>query len=205
MVGHSRRTTASVSDTPGCAFEPSRLREPLALPSPRVGVGHRDDEEPLAPVRRADVAGPEETSVAEVSKPFEVVDNLVQSTRHERRHVFDHDGTRSELSDDAREFAPESRARASEARAVSCQRDILAGESPTKDVGSNESCRSGTSDVGDAPMGMGPVLGEDTATERILLDLPDDGAEAGLLKPSSRPPTPENSEPIVQRGDVTRR
>jgi hypothetical protein len=54
-------------------------------------------------------------------------------------------------------------------------------------------------------MGMGPVLGEDTATERILLDLPDDGAEAGLLKPSSRPPTPENSEPIVQRGDVTRR
>jgi hypothetical protein len=45
--------TASVSDTPGCAFDPVRFREPLAFPSPAVGVGQ--NEESLPPVGGADV------------------------------------------------------------------------------------------------------------------------------------------------------
>ena len=45
-VGHRRGVvefpvrTASVSDTPWCAFEPGRLREPDPFASPAVGVGH---------------------------------------------------------------------------------------------------------------------------------------------------------------------
>jgi hypothetical protein len=40
-VSLSPKSTASVSEMPGCAFEPSRLRLPLDFESPAVGVGQR--------------------------------------------------------------------------------------------------------------------------------------------------------------------
>lgn len=41
--GHAR-TVTSVSVTPGCAFDPGRLRLPLAFASPAVAVGQTDSD-----------------------------------------------------------------------------------------------------------------------------------------------------------------
>jgi hypothetical protein len=171
-----------VSDTPGCAFDPGRLRDPLPVASLRVGVGQRDEEDALSPVRSSDVARAEQPCLAAVPEELEVTDNFVQPARHERRHVFDHDGARSELARDPGELAPESGACAPKPFAAPRERDVLAGKAATKDVGSRKSCRSCESHIGHAPVRIGPVLREHPAAERILFDLPHDRPEPGLFE-----------------------
>ncbi len=180
------------------------------MASPAVGVGHCDKEQALSPVRRPDVAGAEHSPFARVPGPLEIADNVVQPARNERRHVFDDHAEGTELADDAGKLAPESRARPLKSGPRPGERDVLAGESSAENIRSRESCRSGSSDIGHAPVGLGPVPHQHVAAERIRFDLPKNGTEprpfeAELEPPDAREERAEGPPAIADVAHASRR
>jgi hypothetical protein len=149
-----------------------------------TGVGHEEDS--LSDVRSSDVARAD-ADVEHVTTPSEPTCNLVQPARQKRRHVFGDDDPRAEFFDDAEHLEPEARLLAREAGSGSADRDVLAGKSSAEDVDRSESCRSGFADVDDRAVCVRPVLREDAAAERILLDLPEDGTQAGPFQSELEP------------------
>jgi hypothetical protein len=112
----------------------------------------------------------------------QVPENVSQPSRTQDWDVLHDREARSNLANKSGEFAPETGLLASEASAVVVgQRDVLAGESPADDIGSNSICLE--------PLGgkfsdividrnLGPMLLKDAAGK--LLDL----AEGDRLKPA---------------------
>lgn len=81
------------------------LLDPYSL---AVGVGHSgsDEEEPLPPVRGADVSGCDDAALHSIPEPVEVGDNSVQPASNEGPHVLDDDREGAQFPDDAGEFCP---------------------------------------------------------------------------------------------------
>lgn len=67
---------ASVSDVPGWAAEPGRIRLPDSFPSPSVAVGH--DEQPFASVARADLGRAEDSARNAIAHCLQWSDQGVQ-------------------------------------------------------------------------------------------------------------------------------
>jgi hypothetical protein len=72
------------------------------------GVGHGEEEEPFATVRRANLRRREESALNEKTQSVKVIVHATRTSRGEHpRDVFDEDEVRSALDDDAAGVGPE--------------------------------------------------------------------------------------------------
>lgn len=182
-VGHSR--IASVRLLPGCILPVFVVPRAELRASDATAVGH--EEEPLSPVRGADVGGGDDAAFHSIPEPDEAVRNSVQAARNEGRHVFDDHDSGPKLSDDSAELAPESGVLTFEPRAFARNGDVGAGEPSAHDVNRRELRFPNRSDIG-KPRGRWPAHREHPATERIDFYLPRDGAEPGPFQAKLEPP-----------------
>ena len=99
-------------------------------------------------------------------------------------YVFHDDESGSKCANDPEVLKPEARPSAVEPGPGAGVAEILAGETSADDVDGSESF--GGSDIVISP-GVGPVLREDSAAERVSLNLPNGGAEARALEAKFEP------------------
>lgn len=170
-------TAASVSVTPACRFVVGYPAAPLALASLAVGVGHKEDT--FSPMGGANVGSTDETTFDPITEPSEVADNTVQPSRKKGRNVFDDDEARPDFLDDARVFAPETGTLAVDAGSFTGVGNVLAGESTTEHVNRRKTSR--IADVTE-PFGLGPMSLKNAPAKRVDFDLPDYGADPGMLQ-----------------------
>lgn len=148
-----------------------------------VGVGHSgsDDEEPLPPVRRADVSRGDDAALHTIPEPVEVGDNSVQPASNEGPHVLDDDRAGAQFADDAGEFSPESGPGAGETLPFARLRDVLTREPSTNHLHRFE-VRGADAPHVIVPRRVGPVHREHAAAPRIDLHLPPHGPEPSQLE-----------------------
>lgn len=206
-VGHSRCAfrIASGKLAPRVSVS-SRFQVAPRPASDARAVGHsgcivRDDEEPVASVRGADVGGSEQSGVTSITKPFKVADNGVQPARNERRNVFDADDPRPRFFDDARVLAPESGTIAVEPGTEPGPRDVLAWEASTHEIDRRESCASDRTDIIE-PHSVGEVAREHGATERVDLDLVGDGRRDAVRGETPKQAKLEHADAGEERTDA---
>ena len=172
------------------ALSRSRRASHVAGPSPSfgfdaAGVGQRapgDDEEAGSSVRGADIGctdGTRDNAIAEVAQTFA---NNGKPSTPEGRDVFDDDGARAQLFDDAAVLVPEPRTRTLEARPLASERYILTREPAAHHVDRLEILPSNLTDVLMAYR-LRPVTREHASAPCVLFDLPNDPPEPGALEP----------------------
>lgn len=184
-------TAASVSVTPACRpLSVERSADPEPFASARVGVGHSDDEDSRATVRRAKVSGGNPQGAGSVAKRLQIPEHLAHPSPFPARDVFDDDVGGLELVEDPAVLSPQSRASPIEAGPEAGGADVLTGEAPTDDVDFLEVSRSSLGDIAHTPICVWPVSSEHRSTPWILLDLPRNLAESSQLKPQLEPANP---------------
>lgn len=80
---------------------------PPRLPSEAAAVGHREDEQALAEVRRANFLRREQSHLKRVAKAGKVSTDEAETRRKVRPDVFEEQNGRAGLDDDAAEGGPE--------------------------------------------------------------------------------------------------
>jgi hypothetical protein len=160
----------------------------LALPlrqSRAVGVGH--DEDPLSPVRGADVSRCNPQGARSIPEFMQGPAHSAQPAPRPARDVLDDNEPRAHLADDPAELPPEAGTRSVEPSTPSCPANVLTWEAAADDIHGKESCCACVPDIRDAPVRAGPVLREHAPAELILLYLPRDVAKSGALKAELEP------------------
>lgn len=129
-------------------------------------------------MRRSDVGGRNRDGGGVVTKVAQVPPHEGKPGTFAAGDVLDDDPRRPEFSDDAPVFEPEARTcPLLDACAFAGGGDVLARETPAEDIDGGEICGACDSDIGHAPVDVGPVLLKDAAAEWFDFDLPDDLAD----------------------------
>jgi len=196
-VGQCFACTASVSClwTPRAAAASARRSQPSTVSlyffaSPAFGVAHREDEDPLAPVRSACVGRPEHIPLRIEPERGQVPENGAHrsAVSKEPEDVLHKDDAGSNHANDAGELTPEPGACARKASALPGVRQVLTGESPGDDVDRFEFmfCVPCGAYVVVAAR-VGPVAREHAAAPLVGLDLPDRAPPGRVLHAEVEP------------------
>lgn len=155
-----------------------------ALPSLSIGIAKSDDEDSGSPMRCANVAGRHPQGADSIAESHDVVADVGEPAPGAGADVLDDDARGTRLLDDAAELAPQPGAAPPEAFSLAGGGDVLAGEAAADDdrPQGKESCSSDESDIGRAPVCVGPVPREDLSAEGLALHLDDRRAEACALQ-----------------------
>lgn len=194
-VGHAPRAAPCRLGLIG----PSPAPPPAFGRSVTVGVGHRDEEDPLSEVGSADVSGADPGALHRVTEEHEPTDNGVQTPPYKSGHVLDDDDAGSQIVDDSEVFPPQSGAVASKSSTLARKADVLTWEPATKDVWTlGGGCRD-RFDMLVSPC-FRPVCGEHVATEPIGLGLPDHATEARPFEAELKAADPREQRPDRDHG-----
>jgi hypothetical protein len=142
-----------------------------------MGVGHNEDS--LSSVRSTDVMGAELERTRSVAESVQIPPHAAQIAALPARDVLDDDEGRREGFDDVAEDEPQAGALPVEASAETGSADVLTGEAAADDVDSRK--RSCCTNIGHAPVNVGPARREDAAAEGVDLHLPDDPVRDACL------------------------
>jgi hypothetical protein len=130
-----------------------------------------DDEQPLASMRGSHVGSAQIEPDRIIPRLGKASENGVQPPSSERCDVLHDDDAGSKVAHDAGELEPETRALTREASALPCVRHVLTGEAATEDIDAGRVGSDGSHVV--VSTSARPVSGEDAATPRVCLALPE--------------------------------
>jgi len=144
-------------------------------------VGHNEDA--LAPMGGSDVVRPELVGGRTVAESVQIGPHTAQVAALPRRDVLDDRDGWLEGGEDVSAGEPEAGAAPFESSPEAGAGHVLTGETEAAEVDGGK--RGSCSNIGHAPIGVGPVPGEDGPAEGVDLHLPRDAVRDASLRERS--------------------